>query len=37
MSTTGDGEYKTVVDICREKIALTLETDNVTVKGAFKE
>jgi len=38
MSTTTTeatgGEYKSVVDTCREKIEQALETDTVVVKGA---
>ena len=35
-TTAQGGEYKTVVDICREKIESALETDTVEVKGACR-
>ena len=34
-TTTESGEYKTVVEICSERIKEALETDIVEVKGAF--
>ena len=34
-TTTESGEYKTVVEICSERIKQALETDIVEVKGAF--
>lgn len=36
-SSAGGGGERTVVDICKEKISTALETEDVSVKGAFDD